>query len=238
MTNYKVLVVEDNIKTQKRIATIITKHTNLTLQAAVATCAEAREQLSQSLPRVMIVDLDLPDGNGIELIAEVNELGCETESMVLTVFGDEKHVIDAIEAGATGYLLKDGKPETITDSVMALIKGGSPMTPSIARHLLKRFIVTDDSDSNLDGANKKNGDAVEHPEQISDENKKQTLTKRETEVLKHIARGNTFSEIAESLFLSPHTIIHHVKQIYKKLAVNSRGEAVYAGLQKGILDFP
>ena len=247
---YPVLIVEDNPSTLKRIARIIDEHPDFILTAAVSSCEACRRELKKQPPRVMIVDLDLPDGSGIDLIRDASELA-ETESMVLTVFGDERHVIDAIKAGATGYLLKDGQPETITKSLLDLIAGGSPMTASIARYVLKNLTQDKQIGSSTDSVTtqevSKSDNSNEQTQVKSEKTNAQTvetigltqdkayLTKRESEVLNYIARGHTFMEIGNVLHLSHHTIISHVKQIYRKLAVNSRGEAVYAGIQTGIV---
>jgi DNA-binding NarL/FixJ family response regulator len=135
--------------------------------------------------------------------------------MVITVFGDERHVLSAVEAGATGYILKDGSNAYVADSILELLGGGSPISPAIARHLLKRF----------------RADAPETPGGAE----AARLTEREREVLVLLMKGFTFSEIGGLLHISAHTVTSHVKHIYQKLEVRSRGEAVYEALQLGIL---
>ena len=139
MNAWSVLIVEDEPMARRRLARAIEQHPNLTLLAAVDTCAEARAALAVALPQVLLVDIGLPDGDGIELIQEVTVRGDAVDVMVITVFGDEKHVLAALKAGATGYLLKDSAMEDIGAAVMQLVHGGSPISPPIARYLLKRF---------------------------------------------------------------------------------------------------
>ena len=215
---HRVLLVEDNEITRQRLCQVIEACSQLSIFAEVASCAAARIALNKGSPNVMLVDLGLPDGNGIELITEINKRGYDTEVMVLTVFRDEKTVISAIEAGASGYLLKDGDSDYIGDSIMRLLKGDSPISASIARHLLKRF---------------------SHPENVLELPKNiilPTLTKRETEVLNYVAKGFNSGEIAEMLVLSKHTITTYIKHIYRKLAVKSRTEAVYEAVKLGLLE--
>ena len=105
----------------------------------MGTCREALLALRSDPPEVLLVDLDLPDGHGIELIRAARSLSADTLSMVVTVFGDEKSVLGAIEAGARGYLLKDESAEGVGVAILQLLAGGSPITPAIAQHLILRF---------------------------------------------------------------------------------------------------
>jgi DNA-binding NarL/FixJ family response regulator len=125
--------------------------------------------------------------------------------MVITVFGDEAHVLRSLQAGATGYLLKDSLPGDFIATIDLLVGGGSPIHPTVARQLLRRF----------------NGAA--HPVVGTGV----TLTDREREVLQLVAKGYRVAEIAALLAISAHTVSSHIKNIYRKLEVSSRGEAVY-----------
>ena len=174
------------------------------------------EALRQNNPDVLLTDLGLPDSHGIDLIRTARIKNEQIEIMVISVFGDEKNVVSAIEAGATGYLLKDGDSEYIGDSIIDLISGGSPISPSIARHLLKRFKTS-------------------KQEKATDQTAP-SLTKREMEVLKAVAKGLTYIEIADLLSMSPNTVTSHIKHIYRKLEVRSRSEAVFEAVQLGLID--
>lgn len=213
-TPRSVLVVEDDPAMRERFSAAIRSCPELAVAAAVGSRAEAFLQLDRGEPDILLIDLGLPDGNGVEVIRDARNRGYATEIMVITVFGDEKHVVSAIEAGATGYLLKDGETESIARSVLALLEGGSPISPAIARHLLKRFREPTPEPS-------PGGLGVPR------------LTEREQEILLHLVKGFTFAETADRLAISAHAVTSHVKHIYRKLEVRSRTEAVYEVLQLG-----
>lgn len=216
MSKYTVLLVEDHPKTRERLANAINEHELLQLIASVENCAAANKVLDESIPDVMLTDLGLPDGNGLDLIRRVSTMEGNTEIMVITVFGDEKHVLSAIEAGASGYLLKDGTADYIGDSIVQMMNGESPVSPAIARHLLKRFRTIQTASVTKDTDTPK-------------------LTPRESEILQYVAKGFSFTEVAKLIGVSPHTVTHHIKNIYKKLAVCSRAEAVYEAMQLGLV---
>src|SRR6185369_9399624 len=136
---YSILLVEDDAATRARLAGSVVRHPALTLIGEAGSCKEALAHLAQTAPDVLLVDLGLPDGSGVDVIRELKRRSYATEAMVITVFGDEQHVVAAIEAGASGYLLKDGSAEYVCDSILELMRGGSPISPAIARHLLRRF---------------------------------------------------------------------------------------------------
>src|SRR5690349_17763187 len=134
-----VMVVEDDPAFLKRFCGIIASDPDLELFAAVPDCASARQALHNAAPDVLLTDLGLPDGSSIDIIREASRRFPATDTVVITVFGDEQYVIAAIEAGATGYILKDSIPEQFVGLIKELRAGGSPISPVIARQLLKRF---------------------------------------------------------------------------------------------------
>ena len=211
-----VMIVEDDAAFLNRFCKIVAADPELELFAAVSDGASARQALAKHAPDVLLIDLGLPDISGIEIIRETTQRHPETDIMVVTVFGDEEHVIASIEAGATGYLLKDSLPEEFVNVIKQLRAGGSPITPIIARQLLKRFKAP----------------AVTAQQPLPEG---AGLSPREAEVLSFIAKGFTFGEIAKLLEISSHTVTSHVKKIYQKLAVHSRGEAVYEASKMGLL---
>ncbi|HHJ15497.1 MAG TPA: response regulator transcription factor [Gammaproteobacteria bacterium] len=215
----QVLLVEDDINTRQMLKQAIDSHEQCHVTSACSTLRDALKFVRAQQPDVLLVDLGLPDGDGTELIRDVYRRGYSTDIMVITVFGDERHVIRAIEAGATGYILKDAMTDDICTSIMQLVDGGAPISAPIARHLLTRFREPDTS------ARQRNMDAP-------------ALTRREQEVLSQLARGFSFPEISSILRISPHTVASHVKHIYRKLAVRSRSEAVFEALQLGLIDIP
>ena len=212
-----VMVVEDDPAFLARFCRIVAGAPQLSLIAAVGDLASARAAIARQAPDVLLTDLGLPDGNGVELIRETSQAHPATDIMVISVFGDEEHVLASIEAGATGYILKDSLPEEFVGLISQLRAGGSPISPVIARQLLKRF-------------KRKEEVAGRVPDPHTPE-----LTQRESEVLALIAKGFNFGEIARLLQVSPHTINAHVKKIYQKLAVHSRGEAVYEAGKMGLI---
>lgn len=211
-----VMVVEDDPAFLTRFCRILAADPDLELFAAVADVASARQAMTKAAPDVLLTDLGLPDGSGIDLIRETARRHPDTDIMVITVFGDEDHVLACIEAGATGYILKDSLPQEFVHLIKQLRAGGSPISPVIARQLLKRLKPR--------GTTAAVGRTEEAP-----------LSARESEVLGFIAKGFSFGEIARLLGVSQHTVISHVKKIYQKLAVHSRGEAVYEAGKMGLI---
>lgn len=220
---HRILIVEDQQHTRNRLADAVRQHPDLELIGEAENLDQGRHYLSTLKPDVLLTDLNLPDGNGIELI-RMAATGKTTESIVITVFGDEKHVVSALEAGATGYLLKDCDAVDVSKAILQVRGGGSPISPSIARYLLKRFHTEPTAQP---------GNAAQTDTTNNDS--RPALTRREHEVLRLIAKGFSYQEIAETLTLSVHTVTSHIKHIYRKLAVGSRGEAVYQASQIGLL---
>jgi len=215
MIRHTVLLVEDDPVTRARLAQAIESTPELELVGAAGSVIEAREQLRRGAPRVLLTDLGLPDGSGLDLIRQVDgDPG--TDAMVITVFGDEKNLVAALEAGATGYLLKDSSNADIGEEVMRLIAGGSPISAKIARYLVRRFQPEAGKPANA---------PADAPQ----------LTDREQEVLERMAKGFNYSEVAKLLQMSPNTVTSHIKNIYRKLAVHSRAEAVFEASQLGLL---
>lgn len=214
-TPLRILVVEDEPASRERFAGFVRATPGFELLAAVPDGASALALLARAEPDVVLVDLGLPDMSGTVVIREALRRHPGTDVMVVTVFGDEAHVVASIEAGATGYLLKDSLPQEFGEAVRQLRAGASPISPMIARQLLRRLRGTAP-------------DAVPEPG-------RPRLSGRETEILSQAAKGFSFGEIARALDISPHTVTAHVKKIYEKLAVHSRGEAVYEAGRLGLL---
>ncbi len=216
-----VLIVEDIPEFQQRFADAIHADAGLRLLGVAGTGAEAMACLERQAPDVMLVDLGLPDMSGIDIIRHAARHLPGTESLVVTMFGDDGNVLASIEAGATGYLLKDSLPESIAACIHELRAGGSPISPSIARRVLTRYRVASPN------ANATPAAVATIAEPL--------LTERETEILRQVAKGMSFAEIGGILGISQHTVVTHVKKIYRKLAVHSRGEAVFEANQMGLL---
>jgi DNA-binding NarL/FixJ family response regulator len=221
-SNLSVLIVEDDRGARERLASAIQALPDMQLLDAVSTLSAAREVIESTWPDVLLVDLGLPDGDGTELIRDVSSSPGRCEIMVITVFGDEKDVLRAIEAGASGYLLKEEESEQIGRCIHQLIEGGSPISAPIARHLLSQFRKEGVADT--DTAHNSDSDAPQ-------------LTDREIEVLRLIAKGYNSNEISNVLDVTYHTVTSHVRNIYRKLAVHSRSEAVFEAVQRGLVKF-
>lgn len=217
-----VLIVEDEPEFRLRFKQIVESEPTLELVGVAANKREAQELIERSRFDVMLIDLGLPDGNGTDLIRQVSAKRPDVDIMVVTVFGDEQHVVSAIEAGATGYILKDSTAADVVSCIRLLRAGGSPVSPVVARSVLRAI-------RNRMGGTVSNT----RPGGPSPENN--PLSQRETEILQLLAKGMSFNEIGEILGISPHTVTAHIKKIYRKLAVHSRGEAVYEATQMGLL---
>src|ERR1700749_849686 len=213
----RILVVDDDDAFRETVCAAIERDEGMVLADQVSNAESAREAIASGEFEVALIDLGLPDGNGIDLIREIASTRPDIDVMVVTVFGDEAHVLASIEAGATGYLLKRSLNDTLGATVRELRAGGSPLSPVIARPLPHRL--------------KKDHPVPSQPAVVDDGG----LSEREREVLLFIAKGFTVGEIANMLHLSAHTVATHVKHIYRKLAVHSRTEAVYEAGRMGLL---
>ena len=210
-----VLIVEDDEELRRNFSDIVQHHIQMNLVSSVATCRKAINHLRQLNPDVLLVDLGLPDGDGIDVIKTITSNNLKTEALVVTIFGDENHVIQALEAGAVGYILKDEKNDEIANYILQMINGGAPVSPAIARHMLKRFKSETDVD-------KTTGLEI--------------LTNKEKDVLVYVSKGYTSKEISVLEKISYHTVVGHIKNIYKKLSINSRAEAVNSAFEIGLIN--
>ncbi len=211
-----VALVEDDPGTRSRFEAVIRANPRLALVHSAAWARDMLAWLAGNPVDVLLVDLGLPDGSGIDVIRECTRLQPACEVMVITMFGDEAHMMKAFGAGAKGYLLKDGTGEDLAAHIMNLRNGGSPMSPIIARKLLGQL-----------------GGAPAQPARETASG--QPLSPKETEVLALVARGFSYSETAGLLNISVHTVHSHVRNIYGKLSVSSKTEAVYEARQLGLL---
>lgn len=180
--------------------------------AQAASLAQARAACD-SPPQLALIDLGLPDGSGVELIEHLHPRG--TLCVVATVFDDDAHLFPALHAGAQGYVLKDQSPQSLALMLTGIAEGRPPLSPSIARRLLRHFQPM--------------------PTMAPVMEPSAALTPRETEVLRLIAKGMSVSETAELLTLSRHTVAGYLKDIYRKLAVGTRAEATLEALRRGLV---
>lgn len=213
----QVAVLEDQASTRERLIQAL----NAAAVDVVYACdrgSRMLDWLSLNKPDVLLVDLGLPDMSGLSIIQYCHQKYPDTDIMVITMFGDETNMMAAFSQGARGYLLKDGSEQDLAKHVQDLHSGGSPMSPVIARQLLRQLAP---------GYTAK---AVKAQSGVSD-----VLSDRELEILSTLARGYTYAEVAELLGVTTHTIQGHVKNIYGKLDVHSRAEAVFEARNLGLL---
>lgn len=188
---------------------------DLKVLAQCATFEEGRDPIRALPADIIITDLRLPDGHGTDLIRQAREDQPQAEIMVISVLGDEESVVGAIGAGATGFLLKASRRLDLVTPIRELLNGRSPISTSVAR-----FIIS-----------------VVHQAEAQ-EAEASILTKRELEILWGIAKGYTYKDVAKKLGISSNTVLSHIKNIYRKLEVNSRSESVFEAIQRAWINIP
>lgn len=224
-------IVEDDVVLRECLSQMVSDVAEFSFIGAAATLAAGFELLA-SEPDVLLVDLQLPDGNGLELIARARITQSSVRLLVLTVFADVRSVVRAIEEGADGYLLKEADTDQIVASIHQVLAGGAPLSPAVAGHILAKIRGDARGDGGAASASGRAGEPGRaHPTTSV------TLTAKETAVLEALASGRSFKEVAAQQSISLHTVGDHVKSIYRKLSVNSRGEAVFKAMQTGLIRF-
>lgn len=197
--------------------------------ASAASLAEAFAA-SDPPPSLALVDLGLPDGSGVALIERLHPLG--TLCVVATVFDDDAHLFPALHAGAQGYVLKDQTPEALAAMLAGIAAGQPPLSPSIARRLLRHFQPLPErarsGPARLEPARSE-------PARSGPARDEAALTARETDVLRLIAKGLSVGEVADLLGLSRHTVAGYLKDVYRKLSVGSRAEATLEAMRRGLV---
>ncbi len=193
-----VAIVEDDNDIRTLLELLIDRSPGFSCKRTFSDAETALNELINLKPDVVLMDVELPGISGIEAIEKLKPESPNTDFIILTIRDDAETIFNALRAGADGYLLKDTPPVNLLAGIREVSLGGSPMTPSIARKVTDYF----------------------KPKQNHD------LTEREKEILEYLCKGNNYNQIADSLFISGHTVRAHIKNIYKKLQVSSRGEAV------------
>ncbi len=198
-----VILFEDNLDFVDSLSELLQETKDIHLSAVFHHCKDIVRHVRYYKPDIIIMDIDMPGITGIEGLTLLRNADLDTLVMMLTVFDDNERVFQAVCRGASGYLLKSSSPEKIVDGIREAANGGAPMTPSVAKQVLKLFSA---------------------PYQKSAE--VQNLTPKESEVLSFLVRGYSYKMIASQLKISIETIRFHVKNMYAKLHVNSKSEAV------------
>jgi len=198
----KVSIVEDLDEVREGLAGLIRSDKELLLLDTFENAESAIKTIPSNCPDIVIMDINLPGMSGIDCIRKVKDKCRNTQFMMFTVYENDEKVLEALQAGATGYLLKKTDPQRILESIKELSSGGSPMSSNIARKLVNVFFNS-----------KRPG-------------RKEILTDRENEVLQLLADGLLYKEIADKLFIAHGTVRQHIHNIYEKLHVQNRTEAV------------
>ena len=210
----RVAIIEDDPTMRNLLSDAIENCEDMRVMNVADNVATASGMIDAGGYDVLLCDLGLPDGNGIDLIRKEALTGRDTDILVITIFANQNKVLGAVEAGARGYLLKDERIEDCIEAIRKVHKGGSPISPIIARQLLQRI--------------KPMSPAAHAPMAAP-------LSEREIEVLNLLARGFSNAECANILTISTNTIGTHVKNIYRKLEVNSRAEALFEASSQGLI---
>jgi DNA-binding NarL/FixJ family response regulator len=200
-----VAIVEDNAGIADELRQIIAEDAGCNFLGVCRNLQAALRDIPRWQPDVVIMDINLPDGSGIDATAKLKQLLPRTQIMMFTVYEESEEIFRALEAGASGYLLKETTPEGLLDGVREIARGGVPMTGEIARKVIQSFRKPVD--------------------------RGESLTAREEEILQLLAQGFVSKEIADQLGISLETVKSHLKHIYGKLHVRSRTEAVIKYLQ-------
>ncbi|MBA4155292.1 response regulator transcription factor [Flavobacterium sp.] len=198
-----ICIIEDIIDIQNGLKSILENDNRFKLIQCFQNAEEAILKLPELQPDVVITDINLPQKSGIDCVAEIKHDFPDIQFIMFTIYEDNDQVFEALKAGASGYILKNTSPEKITDAILELYDGGSPMSPKIARKVLSSFNI------NL----------VNHA--ITE-----LISKREQEVLELLSKGYLYKEIAEKLNITLSTVKRHLNHIYSKLQVQNKTEAV------------
>ncbi len=196
----KVIIVEDNLEICQQIIQLINDANDIKVIESFNNLHSAVKNIPQLEPDILLMDLNFPEGSGIDAIKALKPLLPKTQIIILTMFDDSELVFQGLSSGAIGYLLKRSVSDELIKSINEAMQGGSPMSTQIARMVVKSF----QRDNSIE----------------------KVLTKRELEILEQLAKGKKYKNIAETLFISVETVRSHLRKIYEKLQVNSSKEAI------------
>lgn len=220
----RVIVIEDDIHARHVIAQELRADVRIDLMGQADSLRSGRTLIQQQEFDVMLVDLNLKDGQGLELIGPMKQAHPTAEAVVITVLDDEACAIQAFELGATGYLVKNSWFGGFAQAVLQVVNGGAFITPNLARRLLRRLHTGPEVGAGplawMDGRRSKSSEK---------------LSGREAEVLRLVARGHTSAEVGKRLCISELTVNTHIRNIYRKLQVRSRAQAVSRASEWGLL---
>lgn len=213
-----VSIIEDDAQIRSHLVDLITASNRCKLIDSASNGEEARVLIAQNKTDVYLVDLGLPDVDGVDLISLIKSECLNARCLVLSTFGDAKHISRSIRAGASGYLLKDELNATLIEKIVTLHNGESPISSSLVKLLFQQIVSQDEK--------KESNKSFE----------KFAFARRENEVMKFLILGFSILKIADLLCISPHTVNQHLRAIYRKLDVHSRAMAVNVAIQNGFLE--
>jgi DNA-binding NarL/FixJ family response regulator len=239
----KVLILEDNPVARTFLCRVVRESFSDTIVITEAGDLEsARRHISltggsQGLHgidpfKLILVDLELPDGNGMELLAELSQY--PATKIVTTLYSDDDHLFPALQCGADGYLLKEDRFEVLVEELQKIVRDQPPLSPAIARRLLTHFRQGGEAQA-PDSGFSLSAFSTSKPVPIEKHFDHERLTPRETEVLTYLSKGFTIKEIAQLMGIKWFTVNDHIKSIYKKLNVSSRAEAAVLASKQGLV---
>ena len=244
----KVLILEDNPVARSFLGRVVRESFSDSIAITEAGDLEsARRQISltggaQGLHgadpyKLILVDLELPDGNGMELLAELGQGHYPATKIVTTLYSDDEHLFPALQCGADGYLLKEDRFEVLVEELQKIVRGQPPLSPAIARRLLTHFRPGLGSDTHAPDSGLMPAATLtaSRPVPIEKQLDHERLTPRESEVLTYLSKGFTIKEIASLMGIKWFTVNDHIKSIYKKLNVSSRAEAAVLASKQGLV---
>ncbi|MEW5818851.1 MAG: response regulator transcription factor [Cyanobacteriota bacterium] len=214
MKNIRVMLADDHTVFRQGLKSLLALEEDIKVVSEAANGQEAIDFAKQLHPDVIIMDINMPILNGLEATKQVKKELAKTKIIILTSQGDDKSVFSLIEAGADGYLLKDVAAENLVSAIRDVFAGKSILHPEVTKKLLTQFVFKGEPEK------QKPGDL---------------LTEREIEVLKALSKGYSNQQIAEELYISQRTVQNHLHNIYNKLGINGRTEAVIYAIQEGII---
>jgi two-component system, NarL family, response regulator LiaR len=197
-----VFIVEDNKDILQLLKTVVASNSDYYCAGEATTGSKALETIPEVLPDVVLMDIGLPDINGIDCVLQLKKKCPKTEFIMCTAYDEDEKVFKALEAGANSYILKRSNPQLLLQAIKEVMEGGSPMSPDIARKIVSRF------------------------QQKTDAKEKYHITPKEEEVLQLLSVGHTYEEIADKLNITTKTLKRHIYNIYEKLHVDNKMEAV------------
>jgi DNA-binding NarL/FixJ family response regulator len=194
----RVMIVEDDQEIRNSFSLIVNSSQRFMVVGAYGDCEEAISSLNKDKPEIVLMDIELPGMNGIKGTQIIKEKNPNAEVIMVTVYEDSELVFEALKAGASGYITKSANYMELLSALEEIVRGGAPMSSRIARMVIDNYHINPNS----------------------------PLTKRETTILQLISEGKTYTQISEELFISKETAKTHIKNIYSKLQVNSKSEAI------------